>query len=83
MLAYALMMAWTSLTVLITGIIVTKIASFFALSTLPVGLTIVGALNARQHQTITLIKVLSREQNIVKQLCCLFVIPKSSYLLSP
>jgi putative transposase len=37
------------------------------------------SLNARQHQTIALIEVLSREQNIVKQLCCLFGIPRSSY----
>jgi hypothetical protein len=36
-------------------------------------------LNARQHQTIALIESLSREQNIVKQLCQLFEIPRSSY----
>ncbi len=33
------------------------------------------SLNARQHQTIALIELLSREQNIVKQLCHLFEIP--------
>ena len=37
------------------------------------------SLNARQHQTIALIEVLSREHNTVKQLCCLFGIPRSSY----
>ncbi|MGS0724121.1 IS3 family transposase [Shewanella sp. 30m-9] len=37
------------------------------------------SLNARQHQTIALIELLSREQNIVKQLCHLFEIPRSSY----
>ena len=37
------------------------------------------SLNARQHQTIALIESLSREQNIVKQLCHLFEIPRSSY----
>ena len=37
------------------------------------------SLNARQHQTIVLIESLSREQNIVKQLCCLFEVPRSSY----
>ena len=42
MLAYALMMAGTSLMVLIAGIIGTKIASSPALATLPVALTIVG-----------------------------------------
>ena len=42
MLAYALMMAGTSLMVLIAGIIGTKIAPSPALATLPVALTIVG-----------------------------------------
>ncbi|MEZ9369035.1 IS3 family transposase [Shewanella sp. 10N.286.51.B2] len=37
------------------------------------------SLNARQHQTIALIESLSREQSIVKQLCQLFEVPRSSY----
>ena len=37
------------------------------------------SLNARQHQTIALIESLSREQSIVKQLCQLFDVPRSSY----
>jgi putative transposase len=37
------------------------------------------SLDAGQHQTIALIEALSREHNIVKPLCCLFGIPRSSY----
>lgn len=37
------------------------------------------SLNAGQHKTIELIESLSREHNIVKPLCQLFEIPRSSY----